>query len=422
MDDRAPASGQPTSESTAATDEADQLPLPARRQWWLAGLAWLLSLGAFFVPQRIPLEWYPLNEPGTDIHYLEIKCASNADGWVTLWYDITHGWSDIDQIRFPISPTEQTYTYTFPLPDAPMIGLRLDSVAKGGALTVHHMRIINRRSEEVRNFPIESLEAVQGIASIQSLPPGWVVKSTPDATTPTVLIEPFSMIQPVGMTGRNVHRCLLSTGYLAGMLVILMLAVTSAFWRPTGWCDFVGHIALLALIAVPFSAVGNRGLIRNTIRYAAYEPVERAPQPTLEITIVADRSSETQLYWDTGAGFAEEESLHRSCVRVNEPHVLRFPLPDQPLRTLRFDPARSPCAIRIVKIEVTDGRSPGGTEIPSGAFTPVNQIATLAPSPGGLLIESTADANDPYVHFEAGALETINAAAEAIRQSAAQHR
>jgi hypothetical protein len=382
----------------------------------------VLSIAAFFVPQRIPLEWYPLNEPGTDIHYLEIKCASNADGWVTLWYDITHGWSDIDQIKFPISPTEQTYTYTFPLPDAPMIGLRLDSVAKGGAFTVHHMRIINRRSEEIRNFPIESLNAEQGVASIRSLPPGWVITSAPDAAIATVLVEPFPMIQPVGMTGRNVHRCLLSTGYLAGMLVILMLAVTSAFWRPTGWRDFVGHVVLLALIAVPFSAVGNRGLIRNSIRYASYEPVERPAAPTLEATVVADRTCETQLYWDIGDGFAESLSLHRSYVRTNETQVLRFPLPDQPLRTLRFDPARSPCTMRILKIAVTDGKTPGGRELPSNAFTPINQIASITPSSEGLQIESVPDANDPYVHFTTEAIEAINAAAEAIRADAQRKR
>lgn len=422
MDDRAPASGQPTSEPHPAPDDADQPPLPAKRQWWLAALAWVLALGAFFVPQRIPLEWYPLNEPGTDIHYLEIKCASNADGWVTLWYDITHGWSDIDQIKFPISPTEQTYTYTFPLPDAPMIGLRLDSVAKGGALTMHHMRIINRRGEEVRNFPIESLTAEQGIASIRSLPPGWVITSAPDAAIATVLVEPFPMIRPVGMTGRNVHRCLLSSGYLAGMLVILMLAVTSAFWRPTGWRDFAGHLLLLALIAIPFSAVGNRGLIRNTIHYAGYEPVERPPHPTLEITIVADRTCETQLYWDTGAGFAEDQSLHRSCVRVNEPHVLRFALPDQPLRTLRFDPARTPCLVRVIKVALTDGKGTIAREIPRDAFTPVNQIASLTPTPDGLRIESAAEANDPYVHFTGEAVDAINAAAEAIRREAARSR
>jgi len=401
----------------------DDVPLPpGKRQWWLAGLALLLSIAAFFVPQRIPLEWYPLNEPGTDIHYLEIKCASNADGWVTLWYDITHGWSDIDQIRFPISPTEQTYTYTFPLPDAPMIGLRLDSVAKGGALTVHHMRIINRRGEEVRTFPIESLNAEQGIAKIQSLPPGWVITSTPDASTATALVEPFPMISPKGKDGRNLHRCLLSTGYLAGMLVILMLAVTSAFWRPTDWRDFVGHVVLLALIAVPFSAVGNRGLIRNSIRYATYAPVERPPHPTLEMTVVADRTCESQLYWDTGSGFAEDLSLHRSYVRTNEPHVLRFPLPNQPLHTLRFDPARSPCVMRILSIRVTDGGSPTGQEIVRDSFTPINQIASLTSADDALRIESIPEAEDPYLHFNADALASINTAAATIRRDAGGRR
>jgi len=414
MDEQAPESGQPTSENDS--DNADQPPPPTKRHWWLAGLAWLLSLGAFFVPQRIPLEWYPLNEPGTDIHYLEIKCASDTDGWVTLWYDITHGWSDIDQIKFPVSPTEQTYTYTFPLPDAPMIGLRLDSVAKGGTLTVRHMRVINRRGEEVRNFPIESLEAVQGIASIQLLPPGWTVTSTADSVTPTVLIEPFPIIAPVGMTGRNIHRGMLSVGYLAGMLVILMLAVTSAFWRPTTLSDFAGHFLLLALIALPISAVGNRGLIKNTIRYATFDPSVRVAQPTLEITVQGDSPMMTQVFWDTGAGLSEVLSRSRDYVRAPDVQVLKYHLPDLPLLAIRFDPHVSSCSMNVLKIEVTGGLAqPTRTVALDRAFVVPDGNTSINRHDDQLRIETKPGIDDPFVFFTPEAIAQVNDAAAALR-------
>lgn len=67
----------------------------------------------------MPLEWYPLNEPGTDINYLEISCASDKTGEVQIFYNLTRGINSLDSIRIPISSTTQTYTYTFPCPMRP---------------------------------------------------------------------------------------------------------------------------------------------------------------------------------------------------------------------------------------------------------------------------------------------------------------
>ena len=38
----------------------------------------------------------------------------------------------------------------------------------------------------------------------------------------------------VSRNHRNLLRCLLSTGYLAGMLFILLMAILTATWRPRG--------------------------------------------------------------------------------------------------------------------------------------------------------------------------------------------
>ena len=80
---------------------------------WRRGLFALgLAIVGFLLPQEVPLEWYPLNEPGTDINYLEIACASDKTGEVQIYYNLTHGFNALNSIRIPISPTTQTYIFS----------------------------------------------------------------------------------------------------------------------------------------------------------------------------------------------------------------------------------------------------------------------------------------------------------------------
>ena len=70
--------------------------------WGRFFVAALLALLGFLLPQEVPLEWYPLNNPGTDINYLEISCAANVTGEVQIAYDLArHGHRPIDTIRWP---------------------------------------------------------------------------------------------------------------------------------------------------------------------------------------------------------------------------------------------------------------------------------------------------------------------------------
>src|SRR5690349_19844373 len=47
----------------------------------------ILAIGAFFIPQEIALEWYPLNNPGNDIHYLEATLRTSNTGTIRILYD-----------------------------------------------------------------------------------------------------------------------------------------------------------------------------------------------------------------------------------------------------------------------------------------------------------------------------------------------
>jgi hypothetical protein len=235
----------------AENSDSEEINLPHRSRQILIAL--LLAIGAFFLPQEIPLVWYPLNEPGEDILYLELKCASDSDGEVKLYFNTTRGLNELDTISFPISPTEQTFTYTFPLFDAPITEIQLSPVGNGGTLVIDKLRIIDRRGIEYRRFTADMLRPIGGNATVTPTGSGFNITSSTAATDNRVIIELFSPIKARGIDHRSFLRCVYSASYLTLMLWILLLAVLFVFWRPTGWRDFLSHVGFMACLALMFS-------------------------------------------------------------------------------------------------------------------------------------------------------------------------
>jgi hypothetical protein len=377
-------------------------------KWGRLSFAALIATLGFLLPQEIPLEWYPLDNPGTDLNYLEIACAANVTGEVKILYDLgQHGHQPIDTIRWPISPTSQTYTYTFPLPDAPIVEMRVIPPV-GGELTIRQMRIINRRDEELRRFTYDLFRAERDIAAISPSPDGWKLIATTKGIAPSTRIELYSPIVPVGKDHRNLLRCLLSTGYLSMMLWILLLAVLFVFYRPHNWRDLAFHLGFMACLAVMFSLVGNRGLVRNSINYARYVAPAIPSDLKLEFDLVSSGPSVAQLFWDTGQGFNETESIRRN----HEPHpgqqTVRFPLPNRPIKSLRFDPRDNPGTVLIRGIRLIDAGQRTHAVLPLDSLRPERDITKLDLGEDGLHIETTPVGRDPNTSFSAAALELIN--------------
>ncbi|MBI2517710.1 MAG: hypothetical protein HYV95_12470 [Opitutae bacterium] len=373
---------------------------------WVFALA--LAIGGFLLPQEVPLEWYPLNEPGQDILYLEITCAADKNGFFEIYYNTTDGINELDKIYVPISPTTQTFTYTFPLKDAPITELRLDPVADGGTLTIRQMRIIDRRSTEVRRFTRDMFTPLHEIAAIQSASDGWTITSTPGNNDPYTRINLPAPLYAVGLNGRNLQRCLLSSGYLAMMLWILLLAVLFTFWRPKSWRDFFRHVGFMAAIALPFSLVGNRGLIRHSFHYARFTLPAPSPALNLEMDLASDHPTPAQLFRDTGHGYNETESVRIGYEPVAGLQTLRFPLPPGPLRALRFDPFDAPgrLDIRGIRLVGTDGIT--HAVLPLDSLVPQRDIARLGEDGGFLRLQTPPEARDPILEFSPSALAEIN--------------
>jgi hypothetical protein len=114
------------------------------------------------------------------------------------------------------------------------------------------------------------------IAAIAPAANGWNITSAVDGTEPKTSITIVTPILSAGMNNRNLQRCILSTGYLALMLWILLLAILFTFYRPTNAKSALIRIGFMAGLALLFSLVGNRRLIRDAIHFALYVPT--APQ------------------------------------------------------------------------------------------------------------------------------------------------
>lgn len=394
-----------------------------RPSWLRLLVAAGVAAVGFVLPQEVPLVWYPLNEPGDDILYLEFKCASDIEGDVQIFYNLTNGINQLDSIYFPIAPSQQTFTYTFPLPDAPITELRIDPVSLGGTLTIERMRIIDRKGQEYRRFTYDHFRPQNQIASIDRTENGWSVTSTDDATDPFTRIEIFSPIVAKDLNHRNLQRCLLSWGYLSLMLWIILLAVLFTFWRPTEWralCPPVGFMAILALL---FSAVGNRGLIKNSWHYSRFQEQQLPPGLNLEIDLSSSSATHMDLFWDIGRGINGDDLNRQFCFPGTGLQTVRFPLPEQPLKDLRYDPRDNAGVITIHSIRLVDAGHRTQSVLPLESLAPFREIQSMntVDLPNylgkGLRVETTPEATDPILGFTPTAVAQIN---QAVTQAAAR--
>jgi len=238
-----------------------------RPTWRQLLVAAVIAVGAFFLPQEAPLEWYPLNDPSPGTVQLEITCASSVDGTMQMFYD---NGPRAHRIDVPMAKSAATYTYVFPLPDAPLTALRIDPFFTGpGEFTVDRLRLIERHGTELLSFPHHSVTANAWVKSLQPAgPTGWKLTAAADSADPYVVLNLPHPVIPADMNARNLQRCLLSTGYLAGMLWLILLIVLTILHRQEGARSLLRPALFLAILALLFGVVGNRGLIHESVQSA----------------------------------------------------------------------------------------------------------------------------------------------------------
>ena len=376
------------------------------RPTWRRGLfAVAVAVVAFLMPQEAPLVFYPLNDPSRGLLQLQITCGATVTGTTKFYLDTGRGFNEDETISWPIAPSSQPYTYTFPLPDAPLLGLRLDPFDSGpGEFTITNWRLIERQGKEIRRFTADDLQQLNQIKGVVPVPGGWKLVAGGD--DPHASLDFPAPIVPEGMNIRNLQRCLLSWSYLALMLWILLLAVYFALVRGGPFREIAATTIFLAAIALLFALVGNRRLIKDSIHYANFR-TPAGPGLWIEFDVAVDHPSPAQLFWDTGADFNEKESVSRDYNPNVGFHALRFPLPGVPIRGLRFDPLIAEGTLEIRQIQIVDASRKTRHVVPLTSLRAAQQIVAIEIKGDQAVIRTTPGANDPITEFDPAEVKTI---------------
>ena len=148
----------------------------------------------------------------------------------------------------------------------------------------------------------------------------------------------------------------------------------------------IGFSAFLVLSILTVGGVGG---------YFLSGP-ENAPLQVL-ITLESSVPIETQLYYDTGKGFNEGESIIKVVYHSNVPVTLDFEILGPTLKNLRFDPGRSHARIKIFEILIQNNRKGTPFAVPLDTLSAARDIKSLQYDGQALIVETTEAAQDPIL-------------------------
>lgn len=372
-------------------------------------LAIALTLATFCIPQNPTLNWFA---PPADSRQLllQIKCASDRESWVQLFYDTGLGFRFQDSARFLLSPTREEFTQTFLLPDAPILRMRISGVPYGGTLRISSLRVIDRSGTERLRFARGDCIAETGVAAILGTTNGWMLQSEPRAQEALVRLDLPVSFAPEGFLSRHFLCTSRSLAYLTIMLSLLLLIVRAMFpWPPT-WQGRFTQLGVLVCFGFLLSIVGNRGLIREAVRLSGYAPPPPSKSLQLEIELNSSGPTPTQLFWNVGRGIDGRDSCRVELDPDRNLQTVRFDLPSLPLQSLRLDPRDNVGFISMRNLRITDAHHFTRAEIPLTALRPYREIASISFHNDRALIETTPSATDPILIFDDSALAAINRA------------
>jgi hypothetical protein len=122
--------------------------------------------------------------------------------------------------------------------------------------------------------------------------------------------------------------------------------------------------------------------------------------PELVVEISSDTSSTAQLFYDTGSGLNELESARAPISATNNVYTeIRFPLPDRPIRALRFDPLTGPGRFTLRRVYLTDPFGRIVHQFAAPNLVSLNQIASRADSTLEVTFWTVPGANDPMLQL-----------------------
>ena len=230
-------------------------PSPGRRLR-LGGLAacWLLALVGLDTllpnPARQPAE-------------LEVVMDSNVASTAQAYFDTGKGYNPGETSTAPIAAGPTPQTLAFPLPPAPVVGIRFDPLMVPG--TVHlHSAVIRRgdNHEEVQGFDLRLVTGVNEIARVTPSANGLEVVTTPDSTDSQVglLVPDPIVIAPTSVSDQVIHW----VGTDVSITMVTLLAAGLLWWT----------LPRLAPLVRPLTSP----IVRLDRRFAAWAEVLSRPE------------------------------------------------------------------------------------------------------------------------------------------------
>jgi hypothetical protein len=158
---------------------------------------------------------------------------------------------------------------------------------------------------------------------------------------------------------------------------------------PFSWRKFLGLFFLSAILIVSFWPIWQSLLFFSQ------------PSFLLRMAVKAAEPQTVQLFYNTGSGFSQENSIISYLPGDGRFHDHFFPIPAQSIQGFRFDPAVSKDALAIKRIdivmEITSNVHIAVKHIDLQNLMPVNQIKELTFKSGELTVLTEENANDPQI-------------------------
>lgn len=152
------------------------------------------------------------------------------------------------------------------------------------------------------------------------------------------------------------------------------------------WLD--GRAILLALVLAVAAALP----IMTT-------SVDRRDYYFFDITLTSTSAGTTQLFWDLGRGYNENDSSRQPLKIEPKPVVYRYMMPMGDFKALRFDPIDGGGAFDLSHAQIVDLRGRVQYKFSPADFKAVSEITPLEIRGDTLHVQTTADARDPILEI-----------------------
>ena len=123
---------------------------------------------------------------------------------------------------------------------------------------------------------------------------------------------------------------------------------------------------------------------------------------TLVLTMASTVPGFLQVFFDTGQGFSEGQSVYAPTYASQEPRAYRIPLPHGQYRHLRIDPGTSPGRYDIRGAVVLASNGSTRAAIPVAEIVPLHQLTTVERTPTRLVVDVIAGGADPQLLYAPG--------------------